>query len=69
MERNGKMKVLGIGLNKTGTTTLGKCGEILCYRCFSVNRDLLKDVIIRKDFERIKKTVIDYNFFEDWPWP
>ena len=63
------MKVFGIGLNKTGTTTLGKCGEILGYRCFSGNRSLLKDIILQKDFNRIKETVKQNDLFEDWPWP
>ena len=63
------MKIFGIGLNKTGTTTLGKCGQILGYHCFSGNKILLKDVILNQDFKRIKETVNDYDLFEDWPWP
>ncbi|MHC4376201.1 MAG: hypothetical protein ACYS26_06360 [Planctomycetota bacterium] len=36
-------KIFGIGLNKTGTTTLGQCGRILGLRCTSFDRDLLDD--------------------------
>ena len=62
-------KIFGIGLNKTGTTTLGQCGKILGYRCTSCDRNLLEDVVLRNDFTRVKQTVSHYNFFEDWPWP
>ncbi len=62
-------KVFGIGLNKTGTTTLGQCGRILGYHCTSCNRPLLKDVVMRKDLSRVQRLVDQYNFFEDWPWP
>lgn len=62
-------KVFGIGLNKTGTTTLGKCGGILGYRCVSGNRDLLEDVILRNDLSRIRSVVDHYDLFEDWPYP
>lgn len=62
-------KIFGIGLNKTGTTTLGICGEILGYRHKSCDRNLLEDVMIRNDFEQLQKTVRQYEIFEDWPWP
>ena len=62
------MKVFGIGLNKTGTTTLSKCGEILGFRCKSCDRELLEDFRNNK-YDRILKTVREYDFFEDWPWP
>jgi len=62
-------KIFGIGLNKTGTTTLGECGKILGFRCKSCDGRLLKDVVRRNDFSRIKQTVHQYDFFEDWPWP
>jgi hypothetical protein len=62
-------KVFGIGLNKTGTTTLGKCGLILGYRCMSFNRSLLEDVVLKKNYEKVKKITNCHNFFEDWPWP
>jgi hypothetical protein len=61
--------VFGIGLNKTGTTTLGECGKILGYRCISHNRKLLEDVVLRNYFENLREVVSQYNFFEDWPWP
>jgi len=63
------VKIFGIGLNKTGTTTLGQCGKILGYRCTSCSRGLLEDVVLRKDFTRVKDAVSEYDLFEDWPWP
>lgn len=62
-------KVFGIGLNKTGTTTLGQCGKILGLRCTSCDRKLLEDFIVRKDFSGITQRVSQYDLFEDWPWP
>lgn len=62
-------KIFGIGLNKTGTTTLGQCGKLLGFRCTSCDRSLLEDVVVRKDFSRIKEKVTHYDLFEDWPWP
>lgn len=63
------MKIFGIGLNKTGTTTLGLCGEILGYRRKSHDRELLQDVVEKNDLSRIKEVVLRYDLFEDWPWP
>jgi len=67
-ERN-SVKIFGIGLNKTGTSTLRHCGNILGYRCIGCNKKLLKDVIAKRDFTHIKETVSRYDLFEDWPWP
>jgi len=65
----GHPKIFGIGLNKTGTTTLGQCGKILGFRCTSCDRDLLEDYVLRNDFTRIKQKVSRFDLFEDWPWP
>lgn len=63
------LKVFGIGLNKTGTSTLGVCGEILGYRVKDCDRTLLEDIRLQHDLTRIKKVVSEYDLFEDWPWP
>lgn len=62
-------KIFGIGLNKTGTTTLGQCGKILGYRTTSCNKGLLEDVTLRNDFTRVNEIVSQFDLFEDWPWP
>jgi hypothetical protein len=63
------MKVFGIGLNKTGTTTLGHIGKHLGLRCTSCDEELLADFVLRNDFKRIFERVEDNDLFEDWPWP
>lgn len=63
------MKIFGIGLNKTGTTSLGKAVEILGYKeHVSCDLDLLK-LWDSGDFEPIFQVADMNNNFEDWPWP
>ncbi len=62
-------KVFGIGLNKTGTTTLGQCGRILGLRCTSCSKPLLEDFVLRSDLTEIRRVADAYDLFEDWPWP
>ncbi len=62
-------KVFGIGLNKTGTTTLGECGRILGLRVKGCKRKLLEDIVLRNDYSRVKGIVDAYDLLEDWPWP
>lgn len=63
------MKIFGIGLNKTGTSTLGRCCEILGYRATGYSRKLLADVRLRNNYSRVLQTAKQYDAFEDWPWP
>ena len=63
------MKVFGIGLNKTGTTSLGKALEILGYKKhISCNWELTK-LWSENNLNPILKEAEKYNNFEDWPWP
>ena len=62
------MKVFGIGLNKTGTKTLGQCMSVLGFKNKSYDLDLLQDFAIG-DFNRIMKVSEIFDSFEDWPWP
>lgn len=64
-----ELKIFGIGLNKTGTTTLGQCGRILNLRCTGCDKQLLEDFVLRNDFSRIKEKINRFDLFEDWPWP
>lgn len=63
-------KVFGIGLNKTGTTSLGVCGEMLGLRCTSYNTRLLR-ALKKYGFSRelVDPIVENFDLFEDWPWP
>lgn len=61
-------KVFGIGLHKTGTTTLGACFKALGYKHLSCRKDLL--VKLREGaFEEIYSEIDKYETFEDWPYP
>ena len=62
------MKIFGIGLNKTGTTTLDKCGQELGYRVKGCDRKLLIDFRAGK-FQRFDSVIAKYDLFQDWPWP
>ncbi len=61
-------KIFGVGLNKTGTTTLGSCFSSLGFRHLSVRRDLVwawRD----GDLEKIFTAIDGHDSFEDWPYP
>jgi len=62
------MKVFGIGLNKTGTTTLGVCLKTLGFRHAPYDRELLYQ-IKAGDFAGVHEVADSYDSFEDWPWP
>jgi hypothetical protein len=62
-----RFKVFGIGWAKTGTTTLGRCFEILGFDHQSQRLDLVND-IARGDFTRIMALAAKKQAFEDWPW-
>jgi len=60
-------KVFGIGWAKTGTTTLGKCFEILGYDHQTQALGLAKD-LKKGDLSRIMELASEKETFEDWPW-
>lgn len=62
-------KIFGIGLNKTGTSTLGVCLKILGYNHTSCSRKLLKDISQKQKYDNTYETVDKFDSFEDWPWP
>jgi hypothetical protein len=67
--RNGWPKVFGIGLNKTGTTTLAACLKILGYdRQCGYSHDLLEQYR-SGNLELIFATLDAHDSFEDWPYP
>lgn len=63
-----RMKVFGIGLNKTGTTTLNYCLRSLGYRHLTHNAKALTDWTQgRKD--DVFALIDQYDSFDDWPYP
>lgn len=63
-----RVKVFGIGWAKTGTTTLGRCFEILGYKHQSQNLSLVPQ-ILRGDLAKTLRIAAAKESFEDWPWP
>ena len=62
------MKIIGIGLNKTGTTTLGVCLRQWGFKHISCNKEAF-DLWKTGDYPALLKWVEAFDSFEDWPWP
>ena len=62
-------KIFCIGLNKTGTSTLADALRILGLNVDEFSKELLEDVINRRDFSGIHKRINQHDAFQDWPWP
>lgn len=62
------VKVFGIGLHKTGTTTLGACFRQLGFKSKSFDLELTR-FAVRGEMDQIFRVVDRYDAFEDWPWP
>jgi hypothetical protein len=62
------MKVFGIGLNKTGTTTLGSCFRTLGFRHHSFSLDLLESAACG-EMAPLLQILDAFDSFEDWPYP
>ena len=67
-----KTKIFGIGLGKTGTTTLGACLNNLGYKHYGwyslTNYKLLHQIKL-DNFDDVHRVVNQYDCFEDYPWP
>lgn len=62
------VKVFGIGLQRTGTTTLGKALSILGYKTRGFSLDccnLYRD----NKMQDLMKLTRQFDSFNDWPWP
>jgi len=62
-----KIKVFGLGLGKTGTSTLAKALEILGYKTHDGDLSLVKPYI-NGELDIFYKLVDEYDAFEDEPW-
>lgn len=62
-------KVFGIGLIKTGTTSLGEALSILGYNHTHQNRECLLREVSEARLRRVFRWVDRFDSFEDWPWP
>ena len=61
-------KVFGIGLNKTGTSSLKRALVTLGYNHCTM-RGQMTHKFFNNSFGQIFKTVDEFDSFEDWPWP
>lgn len=61
-------KVFGVGLNKTGTTTLGICMKTFGYKHLSHSEELTR-LYSEGKLEELMNVARSYDSFEDWPWP
>jgi len=67
-EQEQSMKFVGVGLNKTGTTTLGVCFRYWGLSHISVNREAFQ-MWLNGDMVSLLRIVCKFDCFEDWPWP
>ena len=63
-----RRKVFGIGLNKTGTSSLKLAMEHLGYRTSGSNKALLREVRRGNSAPAIAHSR-NFDCFSDWPWP
>lgn len=61
-------KVFGIGLNKTGTSSLGEALKVLGFHHKRWSPVLLNLHLAGKH-DQIFRRIAPYEAFEDWPWP
>lgn len=69
MSKEKASKVFGIGLNKTGTTTLGRCLEMLGYKKHLSHSEAYAKMYYEGRISELIDIARDYDVFEDWPWP
>ena len=65
-------KVFGIGLPKTGTTTLGHCLKTLGFHHYDTPWPLRMQMLeewLHDDSSTIRKAIQEFDSFEDIPWP
>ncbi|MEM9918406.1 MAG: sulfotransferase [Bacteroidota bacterium] len=62
------MKVIGIGLNKTGTKTLRRHLVALGFKHQSYSLDRFNEYRAGA-FDKLFAVMDEYDSFEDWPWP
>lgn len=63
-----RMKVIGVGLNKTGTKTLRACLIHWGYKHITYNLDAFH-LYQRQDWRALRSLSDQYDSCEDWPWP
>lgn len=62
------MKIFGIGLSRTGTTSLRTCFKELGFKHLSCRYDLLHQYRDGK-LNEVLEVIDEYQSFDDWPYP
>ena len=62
------IKIVGVGLNRTGTTTLGVCLQHLGYKHTSTHQEAFQ-FLQQGNIDALMRVVVEFDSFEDWPWP
>ncbi|MEM7118006.1 MAG: sulfotransferase family protein [Chloroflexota bacterium] len=62
------MKIFGIGMMKTGTSTLGFCLPQLGYRHAPYTPKLLRQIMVG-NYDNLAPYIDQYDSFDDNPWP
>lgn len=65
---NSAVKIVGIGLSKTGTTTLREALQIIGFRHCRATWEYVK-FYRDMEFEKLGQVLHDYDSFDDFPWP
>ena len=63
-----RVKVFGLGISKTGTTTLRECLIALGYRHKGTDAELTLEVL-DGELRRALQIADEFESFDDWPWP
>ena len=63
-----KQRIFGIGLNKTGTTSLKRAFQALGYAHFD-RRPKAFRLYKKGQFDALFAMIDPFETFEDWPWP
>lgn len=62
------MKIIGVGLNKTGTKTLGACLRHFQFKHVSFSPPAFQ-LWLKNDYAKLLSWMAAYDSCEDWPWP
>ncbi len=63
-----RTKVLGVGMGKTGTTTLCVCLRKLGYRHLTWRRGTYERLLLERDTAEMHRLMDEYDSFDDSPW-
>lgn len=66
--KRARQKVFGVGLNKTGTTSLKQAFVALGYKHLDRSPALFKHWK-KREYDEIFDAIDAFESFEDWPWP